>query len=60
MMRRDALRDRRAERHELDGLEPPPVVLDDGQLLVRVDARVAVSGKVLAAGRDAGRLQRRG
>ena len=48
----------RAERHELDGVEPSPVVFDHGQRFVRVHARVAVSGKVLAARRDAEALQR--
>ncbi len=52
--RRDALaRSARAERHELDRVEAPPIVLDDRQRFVRVDARVAVTGKVLAAGGDA-------
>ena len=56
--RRDAVGDRRAERHQLDRVEPPAIVIDDRQRLVRIDAGVAVAGKVLAARRDAGCLQR--
>ncbi len=43
----------RAERHELDRVEPAAVVLHDGQRLVRIDDRVAVAREVLAAGRHA-------
>ena len=52
--------DRRLERHELDRLEPIGRMVEQRQLEVRVGARVAVPGKVLAAGGDAGALQRRG
>ncbi len=51
--------DGRAERHELDGVEPVGRMLDERQLVVRVGARVAVPGKVLAARRNARLLQRR-
>ncbi len=55
--RRDAFRDGGAERHQLDRLEPRPFVLDDRQRVVRIDVRIAVSGKVFAARRDARALQ---
>ena len=39
----------RSERHQLDRVEPPRIVVDHGQGLVRIDGGVAVAGKVLAA-----------
>ena len=42
--------DRRPERHELDRPQPIGRQVDDRQLLVRVDAGVAVPREVLAAG----------
>ena len=56
--RRDAGRDRRLERHELDASQPIGRMLDERQLEMRVDAGVAVPGKVLAARGDALGLQR--
>ena len=53
----DARGDRGLERHELHGLEPVGRMLDERQLVVGVDARIAVPGKMLAAGGDALRLQ---
>ena len=50
--------DRRLERHQLHGLEPIGRMVEQRQLEVRVGAGVAVPGKVLAAGGDAGALQR--
>ena len=58
--RRDAGLDRGPERHQLHGLEAIGRMLDERQLVMRVDARVAVPGKVLAAGGNALRLQRLG
>ena len=56
----DARLDRGPERHELDLAQPIGRMLDERQLEMRVGARVAVTGKVLAARGDALRLQRRG
>ena len=56
--RRDAGLDGGLERHELDLAQPIGRVLDERQLEMRIGARVAVPGKVLAAGGDALRLQR--
>ncbi len=47
-----------AERDELDPLDPVRRVLDERQLVMRVDRGVAVPGKMLAAGGDALGLQR--
>ena len=54
----DARVDRRLERHELDLAQPLGRMLDQRQLEVRVGARVAVPGKMLAARRDPFGLQR--
>ena len=48
----------RPERHELDLAQPLRRMLDERQLEMRIGARVAVTGKMLAAGRDALGLQR--
>ena len=47
-----------SERHQLHALEPVGRMLDQRQLEVRVRARVAVSGKMLAARGDPFLLQR--
>ena len=57
---RDLLGDRGAERLELDRAQAIGRMLDERQLEVRVGAGVAVAGKMLAAGGQAGALQRRG
>ena len=51
--------DRGAERHELHRFDAIGPVLDERQLVVRVGARVAMAGKMLAARRDPRPLQRR-
>ena len=56
--RRDLRLDRRAKRHELDLLQPVGRMLDEGQFDMRIGARVAMPGKVLAARRDPFGLQR--
>jgi len=56
--RRDAGLDRGGERQKLDAPQPIGRMLDERQLEMRVRARVAVAGKMLAAGRDAFALQR--
>ncbi len=48
---------RRPERHELDRFQPIGRMLDERHLVVGVDARIAVPGKMLAAGGDACSLQ---
>ena len=45
------------ERGQLDRVEAGPVAADAGQVVVRVDPGVAVSGEVLGAGGDAAGLQ---
>ena len=52
----DLRRDRSPERHELDVIQPAPIVLDDGQLIVRIGTRIAVAGEMLAARREPGAL----
>ena len=56
--RRDAGVDGGLERHELDLAQPIGRMLDERQLEMRIGARVAVAGKMLAARGDAFRLQR--
>lgn len=56
--RRHLFGDRRAKRRELDGAQPIGGMLDHGKVEMRVDARVAMAGEVLAARRDAVRLER--
>ena len=46
-----------AERGQLAGVQPVPVGGDPGQVVVGVDAGVAVPGEVLGAGGDAGGLE---
>jgi hypothetical protein len=55
--RGDAGCDRGGEGAELDGAQPIGGVLDHGQLVMRVDVRIAVAWKVLAARGDPGILQ---
>ena len=45
--RGNTLFNRTSERHEFDGVETPPVVFEDRQLVVRIRAGVSVPGKVL-------------
>src|SRR5690606_7000945 len=49
----DARGDRCAERRELDGVDALGAGGDDGEVDVRVDARVAVAGEVLGGGQRA-------
>ena len=50
--------DRGTEWNELDALDPVRRMLDDRQIVMRVDAGVAVSGKMLAGCGDPLRLER--
>ena len=54
---RDARRDGRSKRNQLDGVQAVRRMVDHRQFHVRVGAGVAVAGKVLAAGRHAVGLQ---
>ena len=56
--RRDVLFDRGPKGQQLHLVQPARIVFDHRQLVVRVDDGVAVSGEMLAARGDAGRLQR--
>ena len=53
----ETLGNRRAERCELDGVEPSSVAVDEAEGMVRVDRASALAREVLGRGRDAGRAQ---